>query len=64
MVKHWRQARVYDRSDHLGSGGPSTHAAAEEADGRVGADSYEQMLELLVPLDVRDAREAIEEEIL
>jgi hypothetical protein len=64
MVKHWRQARVSDRSNDLGSGGPATHAPAKEAGGRVGADSYEQMLELLVPLDVRDAREAIEEEIL
>lgn len=63
MVTHWRQARGgYDRSNHLGSGDSATHGA--EASAKTRSHNYAQMLELLVPMNVREASEALEEEFL
>ena len=57
IVTHWRRARggYYDNVKDLDT--------SDDRDA-VGADTYAEMLELLVPLSVRDASEAFEDECL
>lgn len=63
VVTHWRHARgLSDDRSHLGASNSAVHAC--ETGERIGPDSYAAMLELLVPLSVRETSEVLEDEFL